>query len=264
VTGRRAIGWERLSGGWFVRHRRTVDPTVRLFCFPFAGGGAAAFAEWSRALPLDVDVLAFEAPGRGTRMMERPLHSLMALVEAAEQAVRPLLDRSFALFGHSMGAIVAFELARMLRRQGGPEPTRLLVSGSCPPGLRRAGPPRRRLLHALPDRELILELRRLNGTPREVCESDELMEILLPVLRADFEAIERHRCGCEAPLACAVSAYGGRQDPEVTPEELAAWRDHTSGPFSASVFPGDHFYLATEQAGLLAHVARDIRACLRP
>lgn len=260
---RRATLAERLVDGWWIRHRRTSDPVLRLFCFPFAGGGAAAFADWAHALPPAVDVLALEPPGRGTRVLETPLRKLGDLVAAAERAVVPMLDRPFAFFGHSMGAIVSFELARALRRRGGPQPLRLLLSAASAPRFgRNGGRPRGKILHDLPDRELISEIQRLNGTPKEVCESEELMEITLPMLRADLEAIETHACAAEEPLDCPVSVYGGREDPEVTPDELADWQRHTRGALSVKIFPGDHFYIASSRTDLLAHVARDLHGHL--
>jgi len=172
-------------------------------------------------------------------MLERPYTQLSPLVEALAQALAPLLDRPFAFFGHSLGALVSFELARRIRRQYGVHPVRLFVSAGRAPQILHRGLP----IHTLPDKEFLMELRRLNGTPSELLDHAELMELMLPLLRADFAVYETYQYSSEAPLNCPISAFGGLQDNKVSDSDLDAWRVQTSVSFSLRMFPGDHFFL---------------------
>ena len=212
---------------------------LRLFCFPYAGGGVEVYAGWAAALQDVADVCPVQLPGRGVRLREPAFTELGALVAAVSSAIAPWLDRPFALFGHSMGATIAFQLARSLTRRGCP-PTRLFVSGCGAP--RPAGG-RQRARYALPDPEFIQELRRLNGTPREVLENPELMKLLLPTLRADFTICDT--CGdMDGDLIDSpITAIGGERDTEAPPERVAAWSAWTTGPFHVHRLNGDHFYI---------------------
>ncbi len=175
------------------------------------------------------------------------------LVEALAGAL-PLADLPFAFFGHSLGALIAYELARALRRRGGPEPLALLLSGRRGPRV----PPREEPIHALPEAEFMARLRELNGTPEEVLEHGELMALLLPLLRADFALHETWELRPEEPLGIGISAFGGLADPEVTREDLEDWRGETRGRFRLRMLPGDHFFLHSERALLIEAVARDL------
>ena len=168
---------------WIARVRPTNGAVLRLFCFPYAGGGAAAYRPWSNELPSQIDVCAVQLPGRETRLREAPFTRIGPLVETLERALRPYCDLPAAYFGHSMGALIAFELARQQRRLGRPGPVRLFVSGHHGPQL----PDPHKPLHRLPKDEFVAELRRLNGTPEVVLQNAEIMELLLPYLRADLE-----------------------------------------------------------------------------
>lgn len=224
---------------WISFRKPAPETRLRLFCFPYAGAGALIFRTWSDALPADVDVCPVQLPGRGTRLMERPFTNLSTLVEALAPALVPLLDRPFAFFGHSLGALVGFELARQVRRQYGVHPVRLFISACRAPQIPQRGPP----IHTLPEKEFLAELRRLNGTPSELLNHQELMEIMLPLLRADFALFETYVYSTEPPLSCPISAFGGLQDHRVRDTDLEAWRTQTSGFFSSQMFPGDHFFL---------------------
>lgn len=240
---------------WITCRRPSPQARLRLFCFPYAGGGAAIFRAWSDGLPADVEVCPVQFPGRGTRLMEAPFTRLAPLIQSLAQALFSLLDKPFAFFGHSLGALVSFELARQLRRQYGVQPVRLFISADRAPQI----PYRDPLIHRLPEQEFLLELLRLKGTPREVLEDAELRQIMLPLLRADFAVYETYGYATEPPLNCPISAFGGLRDHRVNRGDLEAWRDQTSVSFSLRMFPGDHFFLNTTQPALLRVLSQELR-----
>ena len=223
------------------RHNRRAD--VRLLCFPYAGGAAQIFRAWPQLLPASVEVCPVQLPGRGNRIREPAFTNLLSLVETFAEVVRLHLDRPFAIFGHSMGATLGFELARYLGREHSLEPVHLFVSGSPAPQMPNLNPP----TYDLPEPEFIQKLRQLNGTPREVLEHPGLMELMLPILRADFELIQTYVYTDGVPLACQITAFGGLSDQEVNREQLEAWRRQTTAGFSMHMFPGDHFFLNASQ-----------------
>lgn len=239
--------------GWLAVPRPNPQARLRLFCFPYSGASASVYYRWADGLPAALEVCPVQLPGRGTRLSEPPFGRLDDMVPLAAEALVPYLDRPFALFGHSMGALLAFEVARYLRRHHRVAPARLVVSGHSGPQLPDRNPP----LHGLPEPEFRERLRELNGTPPEVLEHPELMQLLIPILRADFAASETYVYRAEEPLDCAIGAYGGLADLHVSRAELEAWREQTTGPFSLRMLPGDHFYLNTQQALLLQSLARE-------
>ncbi len=244
---------------WLPLNRvRLPGARLRLFCLPYAGGSAAAYREWSAALPAGVEVCPLELPGRAGRMREPPFERSAALAEAVAEALRPELDRPFALFGHSMGALLAFEVARRLRDARASEPGALFVSGRNAPQIPVDDP----TTHLLPDAELVERLRALNGTPPEVLEHPELLELILPTLRADFAVVETHVHAPCAPFDVPLVVFGGERDPEVHLAGLEAWRAHARGAFRLRLFPGDHFFLHAEQAAVLRALSEELRALL--
>jgi len=240
---------------WIACRKPNPQARLRLFCFPYAGTGASIFRTWPDGLPADVEVCPVQFPGRGTRLMETPFAQLWPAVQVLAQALAPLLDKPFAFFGHSLGALVGFELARQLRRQSGVQPVRLFVSADRAPQIPHRGRP----IHALPEGEFLGELRRLNGIPQKVLEDVELMQIMIPVLRADFAVYETYAYSAEPPLNCPISTFGGLQDDRVSRGDLEAWRDQTSVSFSLRMFPGDHFFLHATQALLLQVLSQELR-----
>ena len=239
---------------WFKAPTPKSRSRVRLFCFPYAGGSAAIFRGWAEALPPEIEVCPAMLPGRGSRMRESPSTRLSATVEQLARAITPYLDRPFAFFGHSMGAFIGFELARSLRRQAGVEPAHLFVSGSRAPQLPDPHP----LAHDLPDPQFIEYLRGLSGTPEEILGHPELMELMMPLLRADFEAVSTYVCADDAPLGCPVSAYGGLRDLTTRREDLEPWGGQTTGRFVLRMFDGDHFFIHHAAPLLLATLGREL------
>lgn len=239
---------------WVVCPKPNPRAVLRLFCFPYAGGGASAFRTWPEGLPLNVEVYAVQPPGRESRLKEPLFDRLLPLVDALAQALRPYMNMPFAFFGHSLGTLMSFELARKLRRQNAPGPLHLFVAGRCAPQILDPDPP----VHELPEPEFVEELRRLNGTPEPVLQHPELMTLLLPTLRADFAINETYVYQDEEPLDCPISAFGGLEDQEVSRDDLAAWRVHTRGNFRLQVFPGGHFFLHTARSLLLQTLSLEL------
>ena len=243
---------------WVSCPRPNPAAKVRLFCFPYSGAAANVYYPWAETLPSSWELCPVQLPGRGSRMAEPLAVRLTPQVEALAAGLTPYLDKPFAFFGHSMGALIGFDLTRALRRAGGPQPVHLFVSGHEAPQLPDRNPP----LHALPEAELLDKLRELNGTPEEVLRHPELRELLIPILRADFAVCETYAYRPEPPLDCPLSAYSGLGDDYVTREELDAWRNQTTGRFSIRMFPGDHFYLNTARPYLLQALARELEQTL--
>lgn len=234
---------------WIYRLKTVPAGGVRLFCLPYAGGSAQIYYDWPKALP-GVEVCPVQLPGRGRRLREAPFTQLLPLVDAIAAAIDPWLDKPYAFFGHSMGALLSLELARALRRRGS-RPLHLFASGHRAPQL----PDRGRILHKLPEAEFMEELRVLKGTPEEVLNNAELMRLLLPSLRADFALCETYRHVQEEPLDCPITAFCGLQDEHFTRSEVEAWSVHTRGGFSLHALPGDHFFLHSAGAKVLDVVA---------
>lgn len=239
---------------WFPALKADGAARLRLFCFPYAGGGALIYRDWAAKLPAEIEVCPAQFPGRGNRRHEPCYTSMRHLVEGAATAILPYLDRPFAFFGHSMGALVAFELARELRGRGEPAPIHLLVSGRAGPQVPRRTP----ITYNLPEPLFVERLRQLNGTPKEVLEDPEMMQLMIPLLRADFEISQTYAYQPGAPLDCPITAFGGLEDNHVTPEGLSAWREQTTAAFDARLLPGDHFFLHTAKATILQAVAEEL------
>ena len=235
---------------------REVNPRARLrmFCFPYAGGGASIYRGWAASLPADLEVCPVQLPGRESRLRDQPFVRADEMVPLIADALRPYFDLPFVFFGHSMGAMIGFELARELRRRGQALPLHLFVSGRRSPHL----PAREEPIHDLPEPEFLLKLRELNGTPEEVLQHEELMRLLIPLLRADFAVNETYNYTEEEPFDFGISAFGGLGDEEVTREDVEAWRPHTRGRFRMRMLPGDHFFIHGSKDLVLEAVARDL------
>jgi pyochelin biosynthetic protein PchC len=236
---------------WLRCYRPRPDAAVRLVCFPHAGGSAGFFRPWLRDLPADVEMHAVQYPGRADRLDEPPQAELTALADRVTDALAGLADRPLALFGHSLGAAVAFEVARRVRSRPGVRVDRLIVSGR--PGPRHAG-----VQHLGTDEDLWSELRRLGGTDEGLLGLDELRALLMPALRADYRMSETYHPAPQPLLDCPVLACTGDADPEVRADELTAWSKFTTAEFTLREFAGDHFYLVPRQRGLLGLLTREL------
>ena len=230
---------------------------MRLFCFPYAGGGASAFRTWQEAVPEGVEVCPVYLPGRERRFREPARTRMEPLADELLESLRPHLDAPFALFGHSMGAAIAFEVARRLDREG-MAPAHLFVSARRAP----QRPPEGEPIHALPEDEFVRRVGELDGTPDEVLRDREMMELVLPILRADFILSETYRYREGPPLGMPITALGGSADAHVSRDDLLGWGEQTRGSFRHLRFAGGHFFLQTHRAELLRAVGDDLRRAL--
>lgn len=245
---------QRNAARWFPEADKVEKTQLRLFCFPHAGGGSTAFSRWAPALLPEVCVCPARLPGREGRAEEQPVRDMGRLVAALADAIEPYLGRPFAFFGHSMGAVVAFELARELARRNQARPRVLLVSGARAPRFRLGWTPP-------PDpsqEDLLAELRRLEGAQPSALDHEGWVRMVLPALEADAGLYRRYVYVEGTPLACPIHAYGGRDDANVSAAHLEAWGSHTSGAFAWEFFPGGHFFFQAEPEAFLAALRRDL------
>lgn len=254
----RALDAGSQSSRWLVIPKNKPSARLRLFCFPYAGGNAWTFHKWPESLPGWVELIALQLPGRGNRIHEKPFTNLLPLVQAIAPEIEPYLDKPFAFFGHSMGAMIAFELARHFRRERRILPAQLFISGRRAPHL----PRKEKDLSTLSDPEFLESLRDLNGTPKEVLEHRELMQLMSTLLRADFAVCQHYTYRHEPPLDCPILAFGGLSDREVSRKQVEAWGEHTCARFAIRMLPGDHFFLNSDQATLLTLLSQELnRVC---
>ena len=249
----------RTATPWFTCAKPDAHARLRLFCFPYAGGGASIYRGWENYLPPGLEVWPAHPPGRGSRFKEPALSSMDSLVAAAAKALEQFLDLPIVLFGHSVGAFASFELVHKLSSQFGVKVRHLFVSGARAPHL----PRNRRSIHDLAEDEFITELKTLNGTPREVLENPELMKMISTTLRADFSIAETYRSTHTAPLSCPITVFGGLEDTLVAKEDLEAWRIHTTGPFDLWQLPGDHFFIHSSDSLILQILSRELTRLIK-
>jgi medium-chain acyl-[acyl-carrier-protein] hydrolase len=239
---------------WFSRQTLGSDATLRLFVLPPAGGGSFIYHGWDEATPANVKVCPVHLPGRGGRLHEPAFTRLAPLVRSLGQAMSPYFNKRFALFGHSMGALVIFELSRYLRNEYGVEPQALFVSGGRAPDV-----PEGRKDYLLPDGEFVEMLRELNGTPAEILDNQEALQLLLPVIRADFEVIQTYEYSEGRPLSSPIVAFGGTSDAGTPQEVIRPWSRHTTGSFSLTMLPGGHFFIDESRSELLRLLSRELQ-----
>lgn len=229
---------DRRHHPWFTVFRPVAMPRMRLFCLPYAGAGVSAFRDWPRLLPADIELCAIQLPGRENRVGEPVPAHIAEMMPPLISAIRPFVDEPFALFGHSLGAAVGYELARGLTAIGRP-PQVLCVSGRRAPHMPMGRPP----MHTLPDADLKRCIAEMGGTPPEVLAHDEMMDFLLPTVRADLRLSETYRRDAGRRLTCPIVAFAGSRDVEAPPPDVEAWHDVAGGPFAFHVLEGDHFFV---------------------
>ncbi len=245
---------DKSSNKWVIFPRPNPAAALRLFCFHHAGGNAQSFHGWPGRLPPIVEMAAVQLPGRGHRLSEPHIRRLAPLSRIIAQELLPYLDKPFVFFGHSLGALLCFETARSLRRENRRQPDHLFVSAAEAPHRQNT----RELLSGLPTNVLVNKLREFNGTPVEALQSEELLGLMLPTIRADFELWDTYEYHPESSLECPMTIYGGLEDHEVEAELLAAWSEMTVGACKVRMFPGGHFYLKCPQSIFLQTFAGDL------
>jgi medium-chain acyl-[acyl-carrier-protein] hydrolase len=227
---------------------------IPLFCFPYAGGASSVFRDWQADLPWPIRSLPVQLPGREGRWQEGAFSDIRTAVVAIADALGSVMRHPFALFGHSMGAFIAFELTRELRSRKRPSPMRLLVSGCRAPHLPDPDP----AVYNMPADRFVKELIRLNGAPAEVLRNSEYMELMFPMLRADFELCDTYTYEPDELLELPISGFGGWDDRKVRPDQLTQWGQHTRAGYIERTFPGDHFFLNNSRTELLAAITADL------
>jgi medium-chain acyl-[acyl-carrier-protein] hydrolase len=224
---------------------------IRLFCFPYSGAGASIFRTWAAPLAPHIEVIAIQLPGRENRRKEPLFSNLPSLIQALTPILLPYIDRPFMFFGHSVGALISFEVARQLRRCEHPCPLQLIVSGRSAPQFPASTPP----IHQLPHADFLEELQRYNGTPAIVLNNADLMNVFIPILRADLAMNETYVYEPEAPFDFPIAAFGGRQDMQVSQAALSAWGEQTNTNFCLKLLPGNHFFLKDQQSEILQFIS---------
>lgn len=244
------------GNNWLVRPS-PANRRIRLYCFSFAGGSASTYLPWQAEIDPTIEVCPIQLPGRGMRMIEKPYTSFQQLIDALGPALIQECQqdqRPFAFFGHSLGGVVAFEVARYLAAHASPMPQRLIVSGCDAPQF----PSPSKNLHLLSDDDLIKALAEYNGSPPEVLAHRELMRLLLPCIRADFCVSESYEYQNTPPLSIPITVFAGKQDPHVSGSDVIEWRKETTAACRLQWFEGDHFFINPERDLLLQSIAAEL------
>jgi surfactin synthase thioesterase subunit len=253
TTGRDGKGAVSAAAkAWFPYWKPQPQARLRLFCFPFAGGSASALHRWATLGP-SVEVIAVQYPGRESRFHDPPFKRISELVDTLGPVMLPLMDRPFAFFGYSLGSAISIMLAYWLRRAGAPAPRGMMMAAGMSPRLLTP-----RGTHALSDEALIAELRNYGAAPPQVLAHRELMDLLLPMIRADFEMLDTLVHPDEPPLAVPMAVWGGKEDSRIPEESLAAWREYTTQDFSLEMLPGGHFFIFSAADPLREAVERTL------
>jgi surfactin synthase thioesterase subunit len=244
-----------VGGDWFGFPKPNPAAKVRLFCFPYAGSGANIFYKWPGSLPDQVELCLVQLPGRAHRQSEPPFDEMSHLVRALERPLLPYLDMPMAFFGHSMGALISFEISRHLRREYGVQPAQLFISGCGARQRLELAPP----IHSLEPAQFLSELRLRNFTSIPASDRNQLQRLMLHTLQADFAVCETYSYAADTPLDCAITVYGGLQDPYVRYEYLEDWRKETIGRYALHLFRGDHFFIHSAESLVLKELSKELQ-----
>lgn len=239
---------------WFVRPVKRPQAKINLFCVPYAGGNARIFQSWPEYLPGFVELVAIELPGRGRRIQEPAFDSMIALVRELSSALYSQIDKPYIVIGHSMGSRIALNTLYELVRFGCPPPLHFIASGSAPPHILK----KRKKIHTLPDDEFINELQSYKGIRDEVINNKELMEIYLPLLRADFAVAAEESLPNRLPLNCNATVFSGISDKYVSKEDCLAWQEYFTPPIEVSIFEGGHFFIDSARKEVAGKISKII------
>lgn len=247
------------STPWIIPPPQRFDAPLRLFCFPPAGAGAFLFRPWLTYSSAEIEIFAIQLPGREHRLKEPCFTQLEPLIQALTEAVIPTLEQGkFAFFGHSMGALIAFELTRELRRQGSVLPEHLFVCGRRAPQIPIDHP-----LYPESDSILIEALRQYGGTPEAVLQNADLMELFLPIFRSDLRVNEKYQYQSKIPLELPITMFGAMNDSVATPEQFEQWKEHTSARFDLQLFEGGHMFFKDDPRLLLKPIFEQLNCHIK-
>jgi len=233
-----------MNNKWFVIPKPNINADLKLICFPYAGGNASIFMPWIKNLPSNVELVIVQAPGRGARMGEEAYSDMNDLIGDLIKVIPSVLNKPYILFGHSLGSRIAFELMNQLKKFDYELPQHFIASGSRGPHLKCT----KESIYKLPQDEFIEELKSLNGTPKEIIENKELMELFLPLLKADFELADRYYYTGTSGFNCPISVFGGQDDTGISLSELNSWGDLFETDADINLFPGDHFFIDSQSS----------------
>jgi surfactin synthase thioesterase subunit len=239
---------------WCRRYRPARNATARLVCLPHAGGSASFYLPVSAMLSPGVDVVAFQYPGRQDRRAEPPIDNLAVLADRVHDILRRQAGLPLSIFGHSMGALLGFEVARRLEADG-QAPMRLFASGRRAPSTYRD-----ESVHRRDDAGILAEIRKMDGTASSVLGDEEMMRAAIPALRADYRATETYTCPPDAIVSCPITVLTGDSDVKTTVAEARAWAKHTSGAFDITVYPGGHFFLTSHVDEIIGLLRRQLQS----
>ncbi|TQV87406.1 thioesterase II family protein [Aliikangiella coralliicola] len=242
---------------WFLRPRPRPNAKIKLLCFPYAGGNASTYLSWVNYLPDTIDLIAVQPPGRSSRMLEAPYSEMTPLIDDLVIDFSQMIDRPYLVFGHSLGSKIAFELMLRCQAMNIRLPEHFIASGSRAAYLSS----REDAIYDLPDNELVAELKSLNGTPKEILENDELMELCLPLLRADFKIADTY-CASRKILNTKITVLGGSEDHLITLSDLQCWENLFTHSANVYMISGDHFFIESNKPAVLRQVIKVAKSVL--